>query len=182
ILKARAHYLARSRLVGALGMVVGWLGFAELAVTVAAALLATPLGVPTAAASTRDTGACLLPQGYAPLAALPKARVMSLIDLGSHVLLYTADSVVAAPYHRDQQGLLDAFHFFDGPIAAGRDILSKRGVSLVVVCPGMAEMAGLPSASPDSFVKLYAANKLPAWLDEVSAPGSTLRIYRVLPQ
>lgn len=181
ILKARAHYLARSRLVGALGMVVGWLGFAELAVTVAAALLATPLGVPTAAASTRDTDVCLLPQGYAPLAALPKARVMSLIDLGSHVLLHSADSVVAAPYHRDQQGLLDAFHFFDGPIAAGRDILARRGVSLVVVCRGMPELTSPPTAAPDSFVRLSAAGKLPGWLREVSAPGAALTIYRVTP-
>lgn len=182
ILKARNRYLLRDRLSGALGLIGSWFGFAGLPVALVAVLLSMPFGGNQAAAASKSTNACLMPQAFAPLAALPPARTMSLIDLGSHTLLYTRDSVVAAPYHRDQQGLLDAFHFFDGPIAAGRDILSKRGVSLVVVCPGMAEMAGLPSASPDSFVKLYAANKLPAWLDEVSAPGSTLRIYRVLPQ
>jgi hypothetical protein len=106
---------------------------------------------------------------------------MTLIDLGSHTLLYTRDSVVAAPYHRDQQGLLDAFHFFDGPIAGGRDILAKRGVSLVVVCPGMPELQGLADAAPDSFVKLFAAGRLPPWLEEISAPGATLTIYRVVP-
>jgi len=181
IVEARARYLGRSRLVGGLGMVVGWLGFAELAVTVGAALLATPLGASTAAASTQQTEACFMPQAFAPLAALPKARVMSLIDLGSHVLLHTGDSVVAAPYHRDQQGLLDAFHFFDGPIEAGRDILARRGVSLVVVCRGMPELTSPPSAAPDSFVRLFAADKLPGWLQEVSAPGAALTIYRVTP-
>jgi hypothetical protein len=122
-----------------------------------------------------------MPQAFAPLAALPKAHVMSLIDLGSHVLLHTGDSVVAAPYHRDQQGLLDAFHFFDGPIEAGRDILARRGVSLVVVCRGMPELTSPPGAAPDSFVRLFAAGKLPGWLKEVSAPGAALTIYRVMP-
>jgi hypothetical protein len=181
ILKARARYLARSRVVGALGMIVGWLGFAELPISVAALLLATPFAASAAATSTPNIDACRLPQAYAPLAALPKARVMSLIDLGSHVLLHTPDSVVAAPYHRDQQGLLDAFHFFDGPIAAGRDILARRGVSLVVVCRGMPELTDPPSAAPDSFVRLFAADKLPGWLEEVSPPGAALTIYRVTP-
>jgi hypothetical protein len=181
ILKARARYLARSRVSGVLGMVVGWLGFAELPVTAAALLLAMPFAAPKAATATQDSNACLMPQAYAPLAAMPRARVMSLIDLGSHILLHTGDSVVAAPYHRDQQGLLDAFHFFDGPIAAGRGILARRGVSLVVVCRGMPELASAPGDAPDSFVKLFAANKLPGWLEEVSPPGAALTIYRVAP-
>jgi hypothetical protein len=181
ILKARAHYLARSRLAGALGMIAGWFGFAGLPVSVVAILLAMPFSASSAATSAQGAEACLMPQAFAPLAAMPKARVMSLIDLGSHILLHTEDSVVAAPYHRDQQGLLDAFHFFDGPIAAGRDILARRGVGLVVVCRGMPELTSPPSAAPDSFVKLFAANRLPDWLEEVSPPGAALTVYRVAP-
>jgi len=69
-----------------------------------------------------------------------------------------------------------------GPIAEARTILEARGVNLVVICPPMAEMHGLPDATPDSFVKLYAKGELPAWLKPVSAPADVLKIYAVMPQ
>ena len=130
-------------------------------------------------ASGPDGEACLMPSAFADLAKLPPARVMTPIDLGSHVLLFTPHSVVGAPYHRDQSGILDTFHFLDGPIGEARQILVGRGVTLVVVCPGLPEMRGLPDAAPDSFLKLFATSKLPAWLQPVSAPGAVLKVYRV---
>ena len=90
-------------------------------------------------------------------------------------------SVVAAPYQRDQAGVLDAFHFFNHPIAEARQILASRGVTLVVICPQMPEMNGQPDAVPDSFVKLLAAGKLPDWLTPISAPGDVLKVFRAAP-
>ena len=97
---------------------------------------------------------------------LPPERIMTPIDLGSHVLLYTPHAVVAAPYHRNEQGVLDAFRFFNEPIEESRAILEERGISLVVICPAMSEVRGLVAHSARSFVTLYAEDKLPAWLHE----------------
>jgi hypothetical protein len=122
-----------------------------------------------------------MPAAFADLTGLPPERIMTPIDLGSHMLLYTPHSVVAAPYHRNEQGVLDAFRFFNGPIEAGRAILTSRGISLVVICPAMKEIRGLVDHAPDSFVTLYAEGKLPAWLHEVSAAGAPLKVYSVEP-
>ena len=54
-------------------------------------------------------------------------------------------------------------------------------MTLVVICPQMPELRGLPDAAPDSFVKLFAANRLPAWLQPVPGLSEALKVYRVLP-
>jgi len=98
------------------------------------------------------------------------------------VLLYTGDSVVAAPYHRDQAGVRDTYRFFNDPIAEAQQIVIARGVTVVVICPGMSELRGLADAAPDSFVKLYAEGRLPDWLKPLSTSGDTLQLYGVVAQ
>jgi hypothetical protein len=180
IAAARRHYLNGPKVRGAVALLGSWLGFAGLIIALPVMLAAAPFGSRAAAmASGPDGEACLMPSAFADLAKLPPARVMTPIDLGSHVLLFTPHSVVGAPYHRDQAGIRDTFHFLDGPIGEARQILVGRGVTLVVVCPGLPEMRGLPDAAPDSFLKLFATGKLPAWLQPVSAPGAVLKVFRV---
>lgn len=142
------------------------------------------LAFPEYETATADTlrpqrNACLMPGAFDDLPGLPPERLMTPIDLGSHMLLYTPHSVVAAPYHRNQQGVLDTFRFFNGPIEAGRAILEERGISLVVICPAMREIIGLVDHAPDSFVTLFADGRLPSWLRDISPPHSALRIYSV---
>jgi hypothetical protein len=123
-----------------------------------------------------------MPEAYKGLAALPSGqRLMTPIDIGSHVLLYTSHSVVGAPYHRNADGVRDTFRFFNGPEAEARAILEKRGITYVVTCPVLPEMRGLAQMAPDSFISLAEKGETPAWLDERTPPGATLRIYQVLP-
>jgi hypothetical protein len=176
---------------------VGTRGFAPIfatlgSVVVSAGIVVAVLGTialaafPDYEAATIDTyraqrNACLMPAAFIDLAGLPPERIMTPIDLGSHMLLYTPHAVVAAPYHRNQQGVRDAFRFFNEPIEAGRAILNARGIALVVICPAMHEIRGLVKHTPDSFVTLFAKGKLPAWLREVSRPEDALKVYSVEP-
>jgi len=185
IVTARRRYIERGRVGAAVALVASWLLFAGVALSAAIAyvgLLIPSAGAVIAAQSNTDRNACLLPSAFEDLAGLPPERMMTPIDLGSHILLFTPHSVVAAPYHRNEQGVLDAFHFFNRPIGEARTILDARGISVVVTCPAMPEMAGLPDAAPDSFVRLAAKDRLPSWLHEVSLPGAALRTYAVLPR
>jgi MFS family permease len=125
--------------------------------------------------------ACLMPAAFADLRGLPPERVMTPIDLGSHMLLHTPHAVVAAPYHRNAQGVRDTFRFFNGPMEEGRAILSARGITLVVICPAMREIRGLVAHTADSFVTLFAEGRLPGWLRDVSLPGAALEVYSVEP-
>lgn len=69
---------------------------------------------------------------------------MAPVDLGAHVLLYTPHAVVGAPYHRNGAGIGDTLRFFNALPDEGRAMLVARQISLVVVCPGLPEMAGYP--------------------------------------
>lgn len=183
ILAARTLYLRRPHIGSAVGLLACWLGFSGLGLALAAGT-AIALGTPGEATSVAAKPAasladCRQPEAFSALATLPAARVMSPIDLGSHILLFTPHAVVAAPYHRNQVGVRASFRFFNEPIAEARQILAERDIELVVVCPAMPEMQAMPTTAPDSFVRLLEAGELPGWLVETSAPGSALRVFRV---
>lgn len=185
IVKAREHYLARRKPLQILGLLASWIGFAGLAVGVIVNVIF--LAMPGYAATQAERGIdlrrkCLMGSSFDTLAALPPARVMSFIDLGAHVLAYTPHAVVAAPYHRNQQGLRDALEFFSRSLDEARTTLDQRGISLVVICPQMPEMKGLPDAAEDSFVKLHARRELPIWLVERSDDGAPVEVFEVLPR
>lgn len=175
----RAAYLRRSIPAG-LGLMLAWFAGAGLAVGLVVNAMVPPphTTVPDGAPAT-DLAACRLPQSYAQLAALPPARVMSFIDLGAHVLAYTPHAVVGAPYHRNVEGIVDTFAFFNGAESGARDIATRRGLELVVVCRGMPELRGLPDAAPDALARRLANGDPPPWLQPVEGMG-TLSVYRIV--
>lgn len=179
IVGLRQHYLRKVTVLSVAGLLAGWLAFSGLAIAVTTTAVASVFPSPGQGEAALSKAACLQPGAFADLAGMPPERIMAPIDLGSHLLAFTPHSVVAAPYHRNQQGVRDAFAFFNDPISQARLILDIRGISLVVICPQLAEMRGLPGAAPDSFVKLFAAGKLPDWLEDRSLPGATLKVYAV---
>lgn len=179
IAEARAAYLARRRARAMLGLIASWLSSAGLIVAVAAVLATMPFT--GSAAAEAGAGSCLVPSAFKPLAAMPPARVMAPNDLGAHILLFTPDSVVGAPYHRAQQGIRDTLRFFNDPLSVARGVLTERGVTRVVICPQMPEVSGFPDRAPDSFAALYAEGRLPGWLTDITPAGSPLKIYAVSP-
>jgi hypothetical protein len=183
IVAARRHYLAHRRILPAAALVGAWLLFAGIAISTIIAgvnLLAPRSGGAMAGEPAPNRQACLLPQAFTELAALPPSRMMAPVDLGSHILLHTAHSVVGAPYHRNEDGVIDTFRFFNGPPAEARAILAKRGIAYVVTCPNLPEMRnGLPDKAPDSFIALAQNGETPDWLTEISPAGATLRIFAI---
>ena len=184
IVETRRFYLARPDVARAGLLVLSWLASSGIAIAVAGrVVLAAMPGAPAPPADAmRATRLdCLAPEAFATLATMPAQRVMTPIDLGAHMLLHTPHEVVAAPYHRNQQGVRDTFAFFNEPVATARDGLAARGVTLVVVCRGMPEVRGLRSAAPNSFALLLAEDELPAWLEPRELAGSALEAYAVRP-
>lgn len=185
IVMARGWYLERRTIWRIAPLVGSWMVSAGIAVAVVAGIaVPAPVGNNGAGGSgvrQAQRQQCLQPEAFAALAAMPPERIMTPIDLGSHMLAFTPHAVAAAPYHRNAEGVLDAFHFFNWPIDEARKILERRGISLIVICPAMSEVRGLPSATPDSFAKLYATGKLPPWIVDRSLPDSPLKMFAVMP-
>lgn len=180
----RARYLTNHKWWMGLALLASWLAFANLPLAAMARAFAPMFAERTQAvmAAAADRLSCRAPSAYADLAALPPERIMAPGEMGAHIMLYTPHSIVAAAYHRDNEGLLDTFGFFNGPIDEARAILEARGIGLVVTCAEVPEMRGTPEAAPDSFVRLFASNDLPDWLEDVSLPGARLKVYAVMPR
>jgi hypothetical protein len=185
IVQARKHYLARMSAGNVVALLGSWLAFSGIVLALAVGGILSVLPgraqEPPATNTQASAEACLVPSAFAELARLPAQPVMSPVDLGAHIMLYTPHSVVAAPYHRNQQGVRDAFRFLNDPIETARAILVERGIKLVVICPAMPELEGLAGHAPHSFVSLFAQGKLPSWLRDQSGERSALRIYAVDP-
>lgn len=177
IVWVRTRYL-RARAPGwALALVLAWLGFSGIPIMMAFNLVALRGDLAAQTQGAASKAKCLMPEAFAQLADMPAQRVMTPIDLGAHTLLYTKHSVVGAPYHRNERGLLDTYHFLNGTPEEAQQILARRDIHLVAICPALPEMRGLPDAAPDSLVRQLLDGKTPSWLREISKPGSTLRIF-----
>jgi len=186
ILMARRQYLKKTTLISITGLLTSWLAFSGLPITLALSYVFPPLASPSAPTSNAtpvtafNRAECAMPPAFDALAQLETQPIMAPIDLGAHILAYTAHSVVAAPYHRDQQGVRDAFRFFNGSEADALGILQARDIWLVVICPSLPELSGVGEIANDSIVSGIAAGSLPDWLSEIPTSGETLRIYKVL--
>lgn len=123
----------------------------------------------------RAQEACGSKAAMAPLRAMAKGRVAGFIDQGPAILVYSPDSAIAGPYHRDGAGIIDTYAIF-----AGRDpraILNGRGIDYLMTC----------AAAPDwqfyrargGLVASLAAHRIPAWLRPAGVSGA-VSVYRVV--
>ena len=156
---------------------------------VTAAVLLSPLNLGTAASgliglkekaghdgNAPARAACFAQRAYPALAAVPKGVVLSEEDLGAFILAFTAHSAIAAPYHRLSAEILAAHDALNAPPALAEARVRRMGVTYVVDCPPYPM-----SVDAGSFGARLRAGQTPAWLDPLSAPKATLKIYRVRP-
>jgi hypothetical protein len=96
--------------------------------------------------------------------------------------------VLAAPFHLDEMGNIDAFHFFSTPYPTEAESIAKRRhVDLVIACRKVPVMylhppiAGkdIPETSPRMIQRLMEG-KTPDWLHRLRPPGlDNFVIYEV---
>jgi hypothetical protein len=150
------------------------------------AIFLSPIGLALALPARDDPDAsgeraCLAPEIFAPLAALPASRVVASFDLGSHLLAHTPHSVFAAPYHRDNRGNRVAADAFLAAPDQAEPILRKAGAELVVWCARAKQAPPLVTAAPNGLAAMLARGDAPAWLDRKSAPGAPLLVFALRP-
>ncbi|MET0314420.1 MAG: hypothetical protein ABW275_08510, partial [Hansschlegelia sp.] len=93
--------------------------------------IASAVGLPPVDASLQVKKFC--PNAdYRALAALPKGLALNTTDTGPYVIAFSPLSVVAAPYHRNVDGLMAELEGFTGSDEAARAIAVSRGAASVV--------------------------------------------------
>ena len=180
--KAREAFARRRDVLRAGVLAASWLGFTGLAqVLLPAAVAALAEGAPAVAAARPSLDSCFTPSAYARLAGLPVGNVVAPMLLGAHILAHSADSVVAAGYHRNVAGAIDADDFLNAGETPARAIATRRSLRYVVACRGLPELTPRPSSTPDSFVALWTAGQHWTWLTPLSEPAEPLQIFRIEP-
>lgn len=115
-----------------------------------------------------------------PIAALPAATILTMVDLGPRLIATTHHSAIAGPYHRNQAAILDIHHAFresDPEIA--RDVMRRHGATLLLICPGMSETTLYAVENPNGFYARLRDGKVPVWLQPVPLPKeSPFRLWR----
>jgi len=115
------------------------------------------------------------------------------MDAGPELLFRTPHAVLAAPFHMDVDGNLDASRFFTTTDAAeAESIVRRRHADLVVACRYVPDMyvhsAGVLSHAKEvmlhkaHFIELLMTDTGPAWLKHVRYQGlDNYAIYEVMP-
>ena len=115
-----------------------------------------------------------------PLNKIPKATIMTMVDLGPRLITLTHHSAIAGPYHRNGEAILDMHHAFDGTPEVAHAVAKKHKATLLMICPDFAEGTVYKSRSPKGFYAQLEAGKVPAWLEPVALPkGSPFKLWRI---
>ena len=111
--------------------------------------------------------------------------VLSHMDHSSYIVYYTDHNAIASGEHRNGQGLLDAYDMLNGHREEALNLLAKRRVDIIALCPSHEETRDLihEGRNPDSlYQQLLFLDKLPPdWLVPVDLPKGSgdWKIYRV---
>ena len=90
--------------------------------------------VATSTTPAPPPGLCDRPEGFAELAALPPARVLASLELGTPILATTHHSVFAAPYHRVSDAIVENLKLMEARDEDVLEFMHRRGATLVAVC------------------------------------------------
>jgi hypothetical protein len=126
-----------------------------------------------------DAGTCQRASDYAPLATLPRGRVLAFIDAGPYILLESDHAVLAAPYHRNQAGNIAMLDMFLAAPDVAKIRMAAHGIDYVAFCLGAPERYNYVAAAPDSLVAALSKNEIPGFLERIPFDDTDLVVYRV---
>ena len=117
-----------------------------------------------------------------PIEALPKATILTFIDLGPRLIAVTHHDAIAGPYHRAGDAILDVQHAFrSADPETAHKIMERHGATLLLICPGLSESTVYASENPKGFYEQLVKGKVPAWLAPVALPkNSPYRLWRLV--
>ncbi len=167
---ALAVMIGAARQRNALALAAAWIAATGILYPLAAAALFPPRVEPGPN--------CTAPDALARLAALPPGRLLTPLDLGAYALAATPHSVIAAPYHRNNQGNRAMYDFFMRQPAQSEAIARAWGVDYVAFCPGDLDHMAKAADQPESLAAQLGRGVIPAWLVPLDK-GDGPRLYRI---
>lgn len=117
-----------------------------------------------------------------PIAKLPAATILTMVDFGPRLITITHHRAIAGPYHRNQAAILDVHHAFrSSDPAVAHDVMRRHGATLLLICPGMSETTIYASEAKNGFYAQLRDGRAPGWLTPVALPkGSPFKLWRMV--
>lgn len=169
--------LARGRNLLLLALAASPASFAALGLS--AKPLIDVIFKPQLTIAERDASTCRAASDVASLTQLPNGRVMAPTDLGPLVLVETGHSIFAAPYHRNNDGIVAMYRLMLAPIPAARQMVGDRGVDYVVLCSAAPER-DVVELAPDGLAARLGRGETPDFLERLDLdPSHKISVWRV---
>lgn len=130
--------------------------------------------------------ACLQPEAFAALREIPEGIMLNHFTLGTGVLQWTQHAVMAAPYHRDADGVMAMITAMRSEPSVAQGIVTETAADYVLVCSALPETdfyARHPVdgvAPEDTLAARLESGDMPEWLAPVALTGTPLRLYRII--
>lgn len=178
--RLRAH---PSVLVRTFGTVAAFLVISGLGVQLIAGKLPNPdTSSPGMTRVNHANGSCPTIPSMRPIAELPKATILTFVDLGPRLITLTHHDAIAGPYHRNGDAILDVQKAFRGSADDARGVARKHGATLLLICPNMSESTIYKAQNPKGFYMQLVNGKIPDWLERVALPAnSPFMLWRIKP-
>ena len=178
--RLRAH---PSVLVRTFGTVAGFLLISGLGIQLIAGKLPNPnVSSPGMKRVNHANASCPTMPSMRPIALLPKATILTFVDLGPRLITITHHDAIAGPYHRNGDAILDVQKAFRGSADDARSVAKKHGATLLLICPNMSESTIYKAQSPKGFYMQIVKGNIPDWLVPVPLPaGSPFMLWHIEP-
>ncbi|MGE8132724.1 hypothetical protein ACQKO5_03860 [Novosphingobium subterraneum] len=115
---------------------------------------------------------CDFSRAVPALEAFPPQTLLTGLDIGPTLLVMTRHKVIATAHHRADTAIRDVIEAFLGPDEAARLIMTRRGPTMVVICPGGSEARFYAEKAPGGFIAHLMSGKTPPWLEPVPMPDA----------
>jgi hypothetical protein len=169
--------LAPGRILAILALAVSPASFAALGLS--AKPLTDSIFMPQMTIAERKASTCQTVSDVTSMTQLPKGSVMAPIDLGPKILVATDHAVFAAPYHRNNDGIVAMLKLMLAPVPTARQILSDRRVDYVVICSAAPEQDFVKLA-PDGLAARLGRGETPDFLERLDVdPTHKISVWRV---
>ncbi len=134
---------------------------------------------PDIVAAKADSKLCEAVPSVAALSALSGANIVAPFDMGPTILLVTPHKVLASSHHRNEAAMHDHIAIFRSAPDRARNIITKRGITHIAVCPSEAEMRNYARKDPKGLWSELASGTAPAWLEPLPDMGDGIKVWRV---
>ena len=116
------------------------------------------------------------------LASLEPGLVAGGSNIGAHVLRYTKNHVLSAPYHRNPDGMLTVLKIQLAQPAEAEKIMRAANVRYYVECETDTETGIAADREPTGFSAMLSKGKVPDFLEKLPKPAdSNLAVYVLRP-